>query len=269
VYVGSVPTEHLENFDEKLKSSLERITAEGIDMTRMAMIINRDERQLRSKLESAKGDTFSEGVIADFLYGSADGSELPASMDEINQYAELRTWSSKQWADLLRKYYIDPPRVVVRGKPSSTLASKLEQDERKRIEQQLMRLGPAGLATAVKELEAAKKEHDRPIPQEVLTSFPVPDVKSISWIPVQSVQQPGTGRKVSAPESRPAQELQRHVEKDGEELPFFVQYDDVKVNLSFSHPISFAIYLITSSPTSLPSMLFSLPPSFRTSFARE
>jgi hypothetical protein len=32
---------------------------EGLDMERMAMVINRDERQLRSKIESSKGDTFS------------------------------------------------------------------------------------------------------------------------------------------------------------------------------------------------------------------
>lgn len=48
IYVGSVPTEHLEGFDEKLKGSLKRIIAEGIDMERMAMVINRDERQVRS-----------------------------------------------------------------------------------------------------------------------------------------------------------------------------------------------------------------------------
>lgn len=59
--------------------------------------------QLRSKLESAKGDTFSGTIINDFLYGAEDGSELEASMDEINQYAEVREWTSKQWTDLLQK----------------------------------------------------------------------------------------------------------------------------------------------------------------------
>jgi len=237
IYVGSIPTEHLDSFDEKLKASLERVVSEGIDMQRMAMVINRDERQLRSKLESAKGDTFSEMVIADFLYGKQDGSELPASMDEINMYAELRKWSSKQWADLLRKYYIDPPRVVVRGKPSPSLADRIEKDEKARLEKQVKLLGPEGIAAAVKELEAAKEEHDRPIPQSVLKSFPVPSVKSISWIPVQSVQQPGKGRTVKTPEAKPAHELQKHVENDGSDLPFFVQYDDVKSDFVTVHAL--------------------------------
>jgi Zn-dependent M16 (insulinase) family peptidase len=47
IYVGSVPTELLDEFDSKLKESFRRIVAEGIDMQRMAMVINRDERQVR------------------------------------------------------------------------------------------------------------------------------------------------------------------------------------------------------------------------------
>ena len=46
VYIGSVPTEHLDNFDEKFTTSLKRIIDEGFDMDRMAMVIGRDERQV-------------------------------------------------------------------------------------------------------------------------------------------------------------------------------------------------------------------------------
>ena len=46
VYVGSVPTEHLQDFDSKLKESLRKIARDGFDMERMAMVINRDERQV-------------------------------------------------------------------------------------------------------------------------------------------------------------------------------------------------------------------------------
>jgi Zn-dependent M16 (insulinase) family peptidase len=132
IYIGSVHTEHLNQFPDMLKASLQRIVQEGIDMERMTMFISRDERQvrtsyhsimgklvvvtalfflqLRSRLESAKGDTFSGTIIADFLYGKEDGSELPISMDEINQYAALKTWSSNQWAGLLQKYGCSPSR---------------------------------------------------------------------------------------------------------------------------------------------------------------
>lgn len=111
--------EHLDGFENKLKGSLRRIVGDGIDMSRMQMVINREERQvsllladftivlisiqLRSRLESDKGDTFSEVIISDFLYGAPDGSDLPAAMDDINQYAQLRTWDSKRWGELLQK----------------------------------------------------------------------------------------------------------------------------------------------------------------------
>lgn len=38
--------ERLNDFDSKLKVSLRRIVSEGINMERMAMVINRDERQV-------------------------------------------------------------------------------------------------------------------------------------------------------------------------------------------------------------------------------
>ena len=46
IYIGSIPAEHLDTFDQKLKTTFQRIADEGIDMERMAMVINRDERQV-------------------------------------------------------------------------------------------------------------------------------------------------------------------------------------------------------------------------------
>ena len=52
VYVGSIPTEHLDTFDERLKASLTRIADEGIDMKRMAMVIDRQVRQVSAVILS-------------------------------------------------------------------------------------------------------------------------------------------------------------------------------------------------------------------------
>lgn len=57
IYIGSVPTGELQSFNEKLGMSLHRIVKEGIDMHRMAMVINRDERQ-------ASGHEFRENLSA-------------------------------------------------------------------------------------------------------------------------------------------------------------------------------------------------------------
>ena len=123
--------------------------------------------------------------------------------------------------------------MVVRGRPSVAMAERIEKEEKARLAKQRETLGEEGIAKAVKELEDAKVEHERPIPNEVLTSFPVPDVKSISWIPVQSLQEVGSGpsRRKTIEKSDNA-DLIRHIEADGSELPFFVQYDHVEVSLS-------------------------------------
>jgi regulator of protease activity HflC (stomatin/prohibitin superfamily) len=147
---------------------------------------------------------------------------------------------------IFHRYFVAPKRVVVRGRPSAAVAERLEKEEKARIEKQKAILGPEGLAQKAKELEEAKAEHEKPIPTEVLKSFPVPDVKSISWIPVQSVQQAGTGRKSGTPTA--ANDLSHHVNGDGLPLPFFVQYDHVKVRAviisaepssEFAYPVRF------------------------------
>ena len=98
-----MPVDELSKFEGKLMGSLKRIARDGIDMGRMTMLINRDERQLRSKLESAKGESFSSALITDFLYGAEDGSELDPSLQDIQRYAELRNWTSQDWVKLLQK----------------------------------------------------------------------------------------------------------------------------------------------------------------------
>ena len=125
------------------------------------------------------------------------------------------------------RYYIDAHSVVVRGKPSAKLSEKLAEKEKARLEKRKARLGPDGLAKAAQELQDALAEHEKPIPKEIITAFPVPDVKSIAWIPVESAQEPGIGRTARVP--LPETDLARHIARDGEELPFFVQYDHVKV----------------------------------------
>jgi hypothetical protein len=69
------------------------------------------------------------------------------------------------------------------------MAEKLEKDEKARIAAQVKAIGTEGLKAAAELLEKAKAEHDKPIPDEILKAFPVPDVKSISWIPVDSVHE--------------------------------------------------------------------------------
>ena len=102
------------------------------------------------------------------------------------------------------------------------MAEKLENDEKARIAAQVKNLEPEGLEATSKLLENAKAEHNKPIPDEILKSFPVPDVKSISWIPVDSVHEK---RNAVGAESK----LRKHINGDGDPLPFFIGFDHVQV----------------------------------------
>ncbi len=58
IYVYAVPTEHLDTFDTKLHATFRRIVKEGVDLTRMRMVIDRDERQVFHSI--AMFSTFSD-----------------------------------------------------------------------------------------------------------------------------------------------------------------------------------------------------------------
>src|ERR1700722_6123030 len=124
------------------------------------------------------------------------------------------------------RYYADPPYVVVRGNPSAAMVEKLEQDEKPRITARMQELGPEGLERALRAVDEAIAEHEKPIPSAILTSFHVPDIKSLSWIQVQSVQETGDQSvpKMTCP-------LAKHLASDKSSVPFFVQYDHTEVRV--------------------------------------
>jgi hypothetical protein len=155
-----------------------------------------------------------------------------------------------------QRYYVDPTRVVVQAKPSASRQEELEKEEEARVAARRAKLGPEGLKQAAKQLEEARAVSDKnSTPNGVLESFRVPDFKNISWIPVESVQEIGEGRGGGIPPL--SAKLAKHLSSDGNDLPFFVQYDHTEVS-TLSH---FSDLLNISGAFSLISCLFAL--SFR------
>ena len=144
------------------------------------------------------------------------------------------------------------------------------------MSEQQAHLGEDGRATCAQALEDARREHDREIPRQIIESFPVPDLERISWIDVQSAQetkrQPahrcctyatsdmtemktttelarahslqsaqGTSDGISGDE-----ELAQHIASDGTPLPFFVQYDQIKVCSSFARAYGASLDFLSS-----------------------
>ncbi|KAH7100191.1 Metalloenzyme, LuxS/M16 peptidase-like protein [Auriculariales sp. MPI-PUGE-AT-0066] len=227
VAASSVPTEELETFDEKVIASLKKVVEDGIDITRMGQILERDRRKLLATLESKGGEIFADTLISDFLYFDEKGKDIDEQVNDLEHYDILAKWTEQQWKDLIKRYLIDAHRIVVCAKPSSALQERIESEENTRVAAQVERLGPEGLKRLAEELEAAKADNDKPVPQDMLTTFPVPDVKTINWIPVTSAQNLGTGRVVPAPGG---EDLAKHISADGVDLAAFVSFHQIQSN---------------------------------------
>jgi Zn-dependent M16 (insulinase) family peptidase len=123
---------------------------------------------------------------------------------------------------LTGRWLIDNPHIVILGKPSANLAKTLEENELKRVEAQVAKLGPKGLADKKRKLEQAQEENDKPIPQELIRKFKVPKISDIKFIEtVNAVYIPVSGRR---PPHR--NEIERVLDADASDHP---------LNLVFSH----------------------------------
>ncbi|SNX85732.1 related to Zn2+-dependent endopeptidase, insulinase superfamily [Melanopsichium pennsylvanicum] len=273
-YFSSVPTEQLDKLDQQLVELLASIVKKGIDMDRMQMVIKRDKLKVLSQLETKPADSFADLLITDFLYGNRNGQDLHTALQDMKRYDELLTWTSEQWTELLQKIFVDNPRLVVIGRPSSKLSDKLKADTKALEQERKEKLGEEGLKRLEEELEEAKKENDKPIPDEMLKQFKIPDTESIKWIPVGTAQVLPTSKQeqngvvaaygvaVSDKPNALDMQIQKHVDSDPASLPYFVQFDHV--------PSAFVSISLIFSTTDLPvelraqmqlylSVLFSLP----------
>lgn len=126
--------------------------------------------------------------------------------------------------------------LVVRSRPSAKLSDQKDSDEKERLEKQVEELGDEGLKKHDEILEAAKKENEDPTPDEVIGAIPLPDINSISWIPVQSASTVPESSEIKVLEESEA--LGAHLNADVCALPFTLHFDQVTVGififLSFS-----------------------------------
>lgn len=181
-YCSSVPTNKLESLDQELVLLLSKIAAEGIDMQRMQLCIKRDRTKVMNQLETKPADSFANVLIQDHLYGEPNGKELPVIFDDMARYDELAGWTSQQWIDLLNRWLVLNPRLVVLGRPSKSLVKRLRDDTKILEKTRREELGEAGLERLEKDLQKARAENDRPIPEHILSDFRIPKESSIAWI---------------------------------------------------------------------------------------
>ena len=76
------------------------------------------------------------------------------------------------------------PMAVVYGKPSALMSKEISDEEKEREARQVEDVGEEGLLSLQTTLEEAMSKNEQPIPEETLTSLPVPDIEKVSSVPL-------------------------------------------------------------------------------------
>ncbi|ORY87561.1 Metalloenzyme, LuxS/M16 peptidase-like protein [Protomyces lactucae-debilis] len=240
VSLASVPVEDLDKAEAVFFETIEQVLSKDLDMERMAHLIRKDKLKVTNVVETDPHGAFSTPIITDFIYGTRDGASLSKALDDVQILDELSTWSSGDWQAFMRKWLVEAPHLTIFGRPSAALATKLQQAEKDRIAAQAAKFGDQGLKSLAEKLKQAQEENDRPMPEEMIASFPVPPISSINFI----TQETARGGILELPKLDNAS--QRLVDEDDTSLPFFVQFDN-------THPsefVSINLYLTCSSVSS-------------------
>jgi Zn-dependent M16 (insulinase) family peptidase len=102
----SVPVEHLDTLEEKLFDVFRKVAKGGIDMERMATVVETQKNRSILSVEQSPSSLFSSKLINEALYGSLDGKTLKEDVKSLMSYDTLSKWTSEQWVSLLKRYSI-------------------------------------------------------------------------------------------------------------------------------------------------------------------
>ena len=180
---------------------------EKFDLARMRTVIRRYRRRLLASAEGRPTRAIIDGIVRNFMYGprageTKDGEEegIVTPQDEMSSLhadvnvlplldeAESLLENASYWQDIMKKFILDRPMAVVLGKPSAAMSKELSENEKERETQQANELGEEGLARLSKTLENAMAANEEPIPEDILTSLPVPDLEKVASIPLFTVR---------------------------------------------------------------------------------
>lgn len=184
--LSGVPTERLAEAAEKIALLLAQQTDESaLDLLYMRQVLSQQRLKYVANTEKS-ATTFSNVAILEFIYGNPNGSDLAAWTKDLKEFDQLAEWSAAQWCALIKEFFVDNHPAVILGVPSAQLNKKLKQEAKQRAKQIKQQYGPEGLAELGKKLQQAQDENDRPLPDEVLTSFGKPDPSKIDFIHTDS-----------------------------------------------------------------------------------
>ncbi|KAL7748791.1 hypothetical protein RI367_005704 [Sorochytrium milnesiophthora] len=223
LYFQNVGVDYLETIGPKFIETIQKLVNDepgfGIDMERMKLVIDRRRLNNLNQTENDPQDTMTVTVISDFLYGDKSGGDL-AHFANTNEFLEEQlTYTKEQWVSLVKESLLDTPAVTCIGQPSAAMAERLAADEKARIKKQQETLGEAKLAKLGEKLDKAMEENNRPIPQHIITDFPIPSL---------DINFPTVVTASTAAKCKSENDLQKFVDEHAQSVPYFVEFDEIQ-----------------------------------------
>ena len=99
----SVPVEHLDTLEEKLFEVFGNVAKDGIDMERMATVVEVQKNRSLLSAEESPSNLLSSKLIHEALYGSLDGKTLKEDAKDLIYYDIVSKWTSDEWVALLKR----------------------------------------------------------------------------------------------------------------------------------------------------------------------
>ncbi|XP_045538857.1 uncharacterized protein C05D11.1 [Papilio machaon] len=179
IELDNVPIKKLELARDDARKCLSRVCSgeEPIDLERMRRLLRKQLRESIASLESDPHHAVAFRCIGDALY-SQNEQDFISRMNPQQVLMELLEETSDYWLGILKKYF-NEDLVTIVGSPSIELQNKMSNEEIKRIEEQRKKLGESGLAKKAEQLVAAMEYNERPPPEGLLASIPVPSCDNL------------------------------------------------------------------------------------------
>ncbi|XP_050535489.1 uncharacterized protein C05D11.1-like isoform X4 [Daktulosphaira vitifoliae] len=168
---------------------------------------------IQSNLYSA----LSTLIIRDFLYGKSQ-SDFDEILNTNRIFYQLLREDILYWKNILRDYLLNDYKVIVKGIPSIQKQHELANEEIRRVLQRKKDLGDDGLKLKAIELLNAKTECEKKLPNEIFTSFKIPNVEFGQLLTHDSFS---------------SNSLNQHNLFKTSEVPLFVEIDNVKSNFIY------------------------------------
>ncbi|EEB10863.1 conserved hypothetical protein [Pediculus humanus corporis] len=183
----NVPLNKLELIRPKLEKSLLNFyeSDDSLSLPRLKSLIEKQKAETLTSLENQPHDSIAFMIIGDMLHGNTT-EDLKRRLNAKDLLNRMLIEPKDFWKRLLKKYFIDSPKVTVMGKASKKEQEELTRMENERIAKQIEALGPEGLGVKHKILTEAIKINEIQPPVEVLTKLPIPDTNKISFHSIKS-----------------------------------------------------------------------------------